>query len=161
MSEIKSTAAAKRTLPWVLGSGVVALALVVGAGLATAGPRSHGQQGPRALPFEKIDANGDGTVTRLEADEFVAKEQSGADANGDGAVSFEEAKAHRQAKREQRARDRYMRLDADGDGAVSVAEFQAPAARMFARLDKNGDGAISEDERPRHRMRHRWGQAEQ
>lgn len=153
-------AATHRRLPWVLGSGLVAIALVIGAGLANAGQRDQAPRG-KALPFEKIDANGDGQISRLEADEFVAKEQAGADMNSDGAVSFEEAKAHRQAKREQRARDRYMRLDADGDGVVSVAEFQAPAGRIFERLDKNADGVISEDERPRNRMRHRRDRGQQ
>ncbi|MBD8527709.1 EF-hand domain-containing protein [Pseudomarimonas arenosa] len=150
-----------RNLPWVLGSAAAALALVIGAGLATAGPRDHGHKGSRALPFEQADANADGQVTRAEADQYAAERVAAADMDGDGLVSFEEAKAQRQAKREQRARDRFMRLDADGDGQVSVAEFQTPEARVFARLDKNDDGVISSDERPRQRMRHREGRQQQ
>ena len=73
----------------------------------------------------------------------------------DGVVSFEEAKAAREAKREERARARFNRQDANGDGVVTVDEIGGRAAKMFERLDANGDGVVTRDELPRRGGHHR------
>lgn len=48
-----------------------------------------------------------------------------ADANNDGTVTAEEHKAAHQAKRAERADDRFARMDTNGDGSISRAEFDA------------------------------------
>jgi len=128
----------------LLGAMVGAL-----ASLSVAAVAVPGWHGPGL--FERADGNGDGVVTRAEAQAYRQADQAGLDANRDGFVSFEEMKAFREAKREQRARDRFTRLDDNGDGRVSLAEFNERFNRLFDYLDRNGDGAISQDERPRHR----------
>ncbi len=123
---------------------------------ATAGPRDRGHAPARhgggfVHAFERIDADGDGVVTRAEFDTFRIERLAGLDADGDGAVTFEEAKAFRQAQREQRARERYARLDTNGDGTVSTDEAASRHERLFGFLDRNDDGNVSRDELPRRR----------
>jgi len=123
--------------------------------VATAGPRDRGQGrhgGGFLHAFERIDADADGVVTRAEFDAELAARQAGLDANNDGAVTFEEARAFREAQREVRARERFMRLDRDGNGIVTTAEVSANKLRLFTYLDRNEDGAVERDELPRRRM---------
>jgi Ca2+-binding EF-hand superfamily protein len=98
--------------------------------------------------FKAIDADGDGKLTKAEADAARGKPLLLllADANKDGAVTKEElAKAY--AGRGGAASDRvFEALDADKDGKISTAEWQAAGERRFARLDRNKDGAITADE---------------
>ncbi len=129
---------------------------------ASAGHRHHGSRS--TAHFEQMDANKDGNLTQAEVDAFRAERATAMDSNGDGVVTFEEAKAARQAKREERARARFMRQDANGDGVVTVDEIGSRADQMFERLDSNADGVISADELPKrgrhHGRRHRQAEGE-
>jgi len=132
----------------------LAAAIAAATSLAVnAGPRDGGSRGHGGLSnaFERIDANGDGVVSRAEYDAHIAQRQAGLDRNGDGTVTFEEAKAFREAQREARARARFARLDTNGDGIVSVDEAGARSERLFEFLDRNDDGMIERDELPRRR----------
>ncbi len=135
-------------------------ALVAGTAsvVATAGPRNGGNHarhgGGIATAFERYDANRDGNVSRAEFDAVVAERQSGMDGNGDGVVTFEEADAFREFKREERARARFARLDQNADGIVSIEEAASRQDRMFTFLDRNDDGIVARDELP---QRHRKG----
>ena len=97
--------------------------------------------------LEKMDTDGDGQVTKAEAEAFRAARQAGLDANRDGVVSFEEQRDHRRAMAEVRARERFARMDTDGDGQVSLAEFNQRSDHWFDRVDSNDDGIISAEER--------------
>lgn len=103
--------------------------------------------------FKALDADGDGKLTKAEADAARGKPMLLllADANKDGAVTKEElAKAFAGrggAARGDAVGDRvFEALDADKDGKISAAEWQVSGERRFARLDRNKDGAITADE---------------
>lgn len=115
-------------------------------------------QGPAAM-FDRVDANGDGRVTRDELDAARSDRFERMDANGDGLLTEAELRAFGEERAERRAARMLDRMDEDGDGAVSSAEFAAlserRAERMFERADVNGDGAIDRDEAEA--MRGRFG----
>ncbi len=105
-----------------------------------------------AFDFAKVDANGDGKITR---EELAAGRQAGVagiDADGDQLISAEELAAkmmaEAKARIEARAKDRVAAQDANGDGKLSVEELIAPriGTRLFERADADGDGAVSEAE---------------
>ncbi len=86
------------------------------------------KDGDASRAFDRIDADGDGVISR---DEFAAKR----DARGG------------RAGRERRAMGRppFDHLDANEDGVVSQDEFNAPLERLRA-LDANGDGQLDKAE---------------
>ncbi len=87
--------------------------------------------------FQMIDSNGDGYVTRAEADAAMAAMQQfrGAGAGGRGGIpGGMDAKA-------------FDEMDADHDGRVSLAEAKAWALARFDAADTNHDGVLSPEER--------------
>jgi len=109
---------------------------------------------PPAADPPRIDANGDGIVTREEAQVYprLVTHFDAADTNRDGRLEGAELEAGRAAaKREARAviRERWTAADKDGDGALSQAEATESMpllAKRFGDFDANGDGKISRDE---------------
>jgi Ca2+-binding EF-hand superfamily protein len=106
--------------------------------------------------FKKIDANGDGVITKDEAlaaaNARVEKEFATFDTNHDGQITQDEIKAVHEAKRaemEAKFEARFKQADTNGDGQLSKDEVQAGMpmlARGFDRLDTNKDGELSLDE---------------
>jgi EF-hand domain pair/EF hand len=109
---------------------------------------------PPAADRPRVDANGDGIVTREEAQVYpqLATHFDAADTNRDGRLDGAEVEAGREtARREARAaiRERWTAADKDGDGAISQAEANESMPRLakrFGEFDANGDGKISRDE---------------
>ena len=109
---------------------------------------------PPAADRPRVDANGDGIVTRAEAQVYprLATHFDAADTNRDGRLDAAEAQAGREsARREARAaiRERWTAADKDGDGAISQTEADESMPRLaerFGEFDANGDGKISRDE---------------
>jgi len=112
-----------------------------------------------AEQFRRADADGNGMVSRAEAERaapLLAKQFDAIDANRDGQISAEEIRAFRRAGRsERRARgsskfDQYFaRADTDGDGALSRAEAERGLPRLakkFERIDRDGDGRLTREE---------------
>ncbi len=139
--------------------GATALVLAAAAAGTALAERGDGPGGPGLQRlFEEIDADGDGAVTRAEANRFRETRFAGADADASGGLSLAEFQDLWVEMLRDRVADRFQRLDADGDGTVSPVEFERPLERMFGRLDENGDGAVTQAEiRDRHgwRGRHR------
>ncbi|MCB2059190.1 MAG: EF-hand domain-containing protein [Novosphingobium sp.] len=131
-----------------IGLSVAALAL---AGAAYAQPGMH------ARP----DTNGDGVVTRAEAQAHADQMFARMDVNSDGKLDQADGEARRAA--------RFDRMDADGNGQISRTEFEAKpqwrkgggdgkrggwghkrghrGGKMMMRMaDTNGDGAVSKAE---------------
>lgn len=92
----------------------------------------------------QYDQNHDGKVTRAEFDAAsLAKYQAAAKGGGLTADGWFALAADRLKTMQARAFDR---LDSAHTGKITLAEFTAPAEKMFARVDKNNDGAITQDE---------------
>lgn len=94
-------------------SSIVAIAIFVSSGalIAAAGG--------------KVDSNGDGIVTKAEADAAAQARFAKMDINGDGVLNKADGDA--------RAKARFAKMDANGDGVLSEEEFLAVRE---ARLEK-------------------------
>lgn len=135
---------------WV---GGLAVGLLLLAPVSQAAPGAKGGHDR----FAALDTNGDGVITREEADAGSAARRQAIDANGDGEISFEEMAAQVRSRREERARERFAELDANGDGRVTVDELPDRGARMFDLLDADDDGRVTREEieQAREHRRHR------
>ena len=136
----------KPTLP------LLALSAAALIGLSAFAYADHNGERPNrwAERLAELDTDGDGNISRAEADAPKFEMFAAADTNADGALSFDEMNAFREAERERRRAERQQRqfenLDADGNGTVSADEFAARGEHMFDRLDANDDGLISAEE---------------
>ncbi|QDL90738.1 hypothetical protein FDP22_02395 [Paroceanicella profunda] len=136
-----------------------------------AGPQGHGPSGHGPAMFMKMDADGDGTVTRAEVDAFRKARFDAADANHDGEITrdelvasmtqrLEQERLDREKRRAEGMADRMMaRADGNGDGVISAGEPPATFEdMMFRRFDTDGDGTISAQEAEAgQRMMHHHG----
>ena len=77
-----------------------------------------------------LDTDGDGTVTRAEADAQLRAMHETFDADGDGTLTIAEFEALNSSLVREAMVDRFQYLDADGDGQVSPEEMGAPAMMM-------------------------------
>ncbi|WP_295196101.1 EF-hand domain-containing protein [uncultured Brevundimonas sp.] len=125
---------------FLTGLGVIALAAAAGAATAqvppagaTAPHQARGEPNRQMTRADFVDAR----IARLTA----------LDTNRDGTVSVEERAAAMQARRAERAGDRFAKLDANGDGSISRAEFDAGHA---ARPDRGPRAARAGDREGRH-----------
>lgn len=149
----------KRT---VLISSLTALALAGTAWAAFAAsddmPRRADDRGdrPMMMPFEDIDADGDGKITAEEMQAHATLRFEEADTDKDGLLDAAEMQAQMLARATARMAERSARMiermDRDGDGKLSAEEMRAGPregdrfARMLSRLDEDGDGALSREE---------------
>jgi len=87
--------------------------------------------------FAAMDTNGDGQVTRAEAEAGRVAQFTRLDADRNGALSEGERNAAG------RAAQAISRADTNGDGSVSRAEIMAQPYRLFDRLDTDDNDVLS------------------
>jgi Ca2+-binding EF-hand superfamily protein len=130
----------------------VAAAALLG-GLALAGDQPHGD-GPR--DEMRADKDGDGRVSRAEADAAAAERTSEwftkLDLNKDGYVTQEETREARETRRTNMREafdERFKAADANSDGSLSLDEVQADMPKLaerFTAIDKDKNGLLSKEE---------------
>lgn len=115
----------------------VAAALIASPALA--------QQGGNPLALlQAADTNGDGDITRAEAQAARDALFNRLDADDDGYLSEgERAIANRQGGQTRRG---LQGADSNNDGRISRAELMNQPYRGFDRLDRNDDGVVSAEE---------------
>ncbi|WP_454856399.1 EF-hand domain-containing protein [Rhizobium binxianense] len=109
---------------------------------------AFGQETKATPLLERIDSNGDGSISK---EEIVAARQrifARLDRNGDGNVDQDEIESARDAimdhadMMQAHLGTAWHRMDKDGSGGVSREEFQARTI-LFDLADRNGDGELS------------------
>ncbi|MBI5534814.1 MAG: EF-hand domain-containing protein [Deltaproteobacteria bacterium] len=120
------------------------------------GMQGHGHKGKG---MERLDKDGNGSISKAEAPPRLLEHFDAIDTNKDGVLDQTELQAARKAHQGQgRGPGMGMpKMDADGDGKVSLAEFTEMHSKMFSRMDKDNDGAVTQAElqaaRPHRRAR--------
>ena len=149
-----NTKVAKSFLP-------LSAALLIGA--AVISQPAHARPGHGPGHWQQMDENGDGVVSRDEAEASAKARFEKADGDGDGSVTQEEIKAAREAKRAERADARFEEADTNSDGVLSEDEAVGRALLRFDEVDTDGDGTISEDERKaaRKQFKEKWKEMRQ
>jgi len=117
---------------------ILGFAAFAGLTTASAAQSNQGQDGRSiGVMLLSFDLNNDGTITRDEARNGVAKRFAAMDVNGDGTVTSDERRGSRRAAR-------FRAMDVNGDGLVTLQEMETGVQRRirdrFARMDTNGDG---------------------
>lgn len=120
--------------------------------------------------IEKLDTDGDGSISAEEAKAHprMGEHFAKLDADGDGQLTsaelIEAKKAHRgrgghhrMGPPEDHAKRMIEKLDADGDGQISEAEAadKPHLAERFSKLDADGDGQVTEQEMLEHHRQKR------
>jgi Ca2+-binding EF-hand superfamily protein len=113
------------------------------------GGHGHGGRGAR-LHFQEMietyDADGDGSVSQAEVDEWRASRLREFDADGDGQLSLDEYQALWLDAMRERMVDQFQEHDDDGDGQVTVEEFGERTSRMVMMRDRNEDDVLNAED---------------
>ena len=128
---------------FICGVTLSAIAVTAVAAFAAADRRDG-----HHMPFEQIDADGDGKITQSELQGVAAARFAKADGDGDGFLTQAELEKAGQERAQKRAAKMIEHMDGDGDGKIALAEMKPrrDPLRMFDRIDADGDGAISKAE---------------
>ncbi|MEO0816930.1 MAG: calcium-binding protein [Pseudomonadota bacterium] len=134
-----------------LHSSLIALTLTLGAATMALPAAADDHRGGHGERLQALDTNGDGNISRDEAEAARQAMFAQADANGDGSITEAEFTAAAEARAEERRANRqgraFGRADANGDGVLTLDETGGRIDAMFERVDTDGDGLITEAER--------------
>lgn len=112
---------------------------------APAVAQSQDQMQQLLANFDRIDANGDGVISRAEYRNVQAARWTEIDRNGDGYLSEDDFPRIAVGRARTRLAE-IAHLDANGDGRISRDEFLNGPPLVFHQADRNGDGALSRSE---------------
>ncbi len=136
---------------WQVSASVCFSMALSSAAMAMPGGPGCGRGGPGRALLEAMDQNGDGKLTRGEADKAAAERFAKMDKNRDGSVTQEEFRVGRQALHGKAVERRFKKRDQNGDGALTLREADMPASRFDA-IDANHDGRVTLAEMRRQRQ---------
>ena len=109
--------------------------------------------GDAAKKFQKMDANGDGNVSRVEHSGAAERMFAEMDADGDRIVTVAELGSRSTANRDKpdrrheiSAADKIRVIDQNNDGRVTSAEHASRSDDLFDEMDANNDHALSRQE---------------
>lgn len=109
--------------------------------------------GPEAdTHFKKMDANGDGKISRAEHAAGAKQMFALCDANRDGTVNAAEmdaamaAQGMKAEKDDKTSAEKIAVIDHNSDGKLTAAEHEAGSGKMFALMDKDADGSLTKAE---------------
>ena len=106
--------------------------------------------GSAAWAQGRLDADGNGSISRQEWLNAAGARFDRLDTNKDGVLTPDELSRARHGRHERSWRHSFSRVDTNGDGQISPAEFRAAFPRapadLFTKLDTNKDGQLSRDE---------------
>ena len=126
------------------------MALMTALAIAPAAHAGNKGDEKGSSPLMQMDLDGDGQITRAEAEGAREARFAEIDTDGSGTLSLAEMQAHGQKKMAERSAQHFARLDANGDGQVSPDEMKTAkgdrGARMFDRMDTNGDDVLDASE---------------
>jgi Ca2+-binding EF-hand superfamily protein len=137
---------------------MILIVVLVGlAAMAAAAARAAEAGSGRLMErlLQKMDSDGDGTLSAAEGEAAAEKMFDRRDSNGDGVLTEAEftadkgsrpLSAERQQKLDAYRAKRFAAMDKDGNGQVSAAEYFAAAQRRFAAADANGEGLVTKHE---------------
>lgn len=106
--------------------------------------------GSAAWAQGRLDADGNGSISRQEWLNAAGARFDRLDTNKDGVLTPDELSRGRHGRHGRPWRHSFSQIDTNGDGQISSAEFRAAFPRapadLFTKLDTNKDGRLSRDE---------------
>lgn len=117
------------------------MAFVMSAGAYQASAQSQDLVQNLLANFERVDLNGDGSISRAEYRKVQDARWPQIDRNGDGFLTVDDFPSNA-AGRAKAQLATITHLDTDGDGRLSQSEFVDGEAPLFSRADQNGDGVL-------------------
>jgi hypothetical protein len=130
---------------------MIRTSMILTGAMMLASTAANAQPGPGGMQRPNPDTNGDGAVSRAEAEAAATQMFGRMDRNNDGRLNADDRGGMgggMGAGGGQGGGGRMMQmLDSNGDGAVTREEFIAAMLQRHARMDSNSDGSVSAAER--------------
>ena len=133
----------KRPITYAL---IAVAVLGVGTSLALAQGGEKGGHEHSERVMHRLDLNGDGGISPVEAGAVGTVRFLRLDSDGDGIITEAEMQERMQKRAAERVAKKFAMMDRNGDGRVERAEFDEIGTARFVRMDTDGDGRVSREE---------------